>query len=176
MSPISSRRARLICVAAVVITMAGTVRFALTHYLNTHPSGFTLFPGERESELPPGTDLIQGTGYAGRHRETEDGRHLLWARGPMNLESGEWFDVTDSPLDPERYGNGIGKDTIRAIDHPEFYSIQDEESLRAEGFDDESMVIGYVHHGEAKAYPIDIMHIHELVNDAVGGHPVTVGW
>ncbi len=41
---------------------------------------------------------------------------------------------------------------------------------------DDSLVIGYIHNREAKAYPIDILHYHESVNDVVGGTPVTVGW
>ena len=130
--------------------------------------------------------LIPGTGFAGNHLETDDGRHLLWAQGlrnlaiwaqgPRNLESGEWFDVTGAPLDPESYGNGIGKDVIAAIDEPEFVNIHDENLLRAQKTDDDPMVIGYVHNGEAKAYPTHILYDHELVNDTVGGKPVTVGW
>jgi hypothetical protein len=37
------------------------------------------------------------------------------------------------------------------------------------------IVLGYRHKGEAKAYPLAIMNRHELVNDVVGGKPVTVG-
>ena len=37
---------------------------------------------------------------------------------PKDAESAEWFDVTWSPLDPELYGNAIGKDKISAIDDP----------------------------------------------------------
>ena len=108
--------------------------------------------------------------------ETDDGRYLLWARGPRDIETGEWFDVTGSPLDPRGYQFGIGKDLIPAIDQPEFVSIQDHEKLREHGFDDESSVIGYFHNGQAKAYPIWLMDDHEIVNDVVGGKPVTVAW
>jgi cell division protein FtsL len=34
--------------------------------------------------------------------ETEDGRQLLWATGARDVESGEWFDMTDSSLDPRQ--------------------------------------------------------------------------
>ena len=37
-------------------------------------------------------------------------------------------------------------------------------------------VIGFAHGGEARAYPIALLNHHELVNDTVGGKPVTVGW
>ena len=111
-----------------------------------------------------------------RYVEADDGRQLLWGRGPLDLEQGEWFDVTDSPLDPAKYRHGIGKDSIPAIDRPKFVAINDQETLRKYGVVDESRVIGYLHNGEAKAYPVALMDRHELVNDVVGGKPVTVGW
>jgi hypothetical protein len=37
-------------------------------------------------------------------------------------------------------------------------------------------VIGVHHKGEAKAYPISIMGIHELGNDTIGGRPIAVSW
>ena len=41
---------------------------------------------------------------------------------------------------------------------------------------DDIMVIGYVHNGEVRAYPTALLDRHELVNDEIGGKPVTVGW
>ena len=38
------------------------------------------------------------------------------------------------------------------------------------------MVIGYVGNGDARAYPASLLDHHELVNDRIGGKPVTVGW
>jgi len=108
--------------------------------------------------------------------ETDEGRQLLWAIGPHNLETGHWFDVTDSPLKPNGYEFGIGKDTIPAIDQPKFVAIDEREKLSKYRIGDKTPVIGYVNNGEAKAYPIQIMDRHELVNDLVGGKPVTVGW
>lgn len=37
-------------------------------------------------------------------------------------------------------------------------------------------VIGVVVEGEAKAYPIVVMGVHELGNDACGGKPIAVSW
>ncbi len=109
-------------------------------------------------------------------RDTDDGRQLLWAGGPSNGEGAEWFDVTDSPLKPQGYQHGIGKDSIPAIDQPKFVAIRRRKELLEYGINDDTPVIGYAHKGEAKAYPIAIMDHHELVNDFVGGKPVTVGW
>ncbi len=37
-------------------------------------------------------------------------------------------------------------------------------------------VIGIALKGEAKAYPVDVMGFHELINDTVGRIPIAVGW
>ena len=168
-------------VALVAIAVAGCIHLAVNQYVRTHPAGFGSSAPESATGLKPGTDLQPRTGFAANHVVTEDGRHLLWAEGlwtggPKDPDSDEWFDVTDSPLDPENYGNGIGKDRIAAIDDPVFVAVKDKDKLQGQKIYDDSLVIGYVHNGEAKAYPIEIMHMHELVNDVVGGRPVTVGW
>ena len=109
--------------------------------------------------------------------ETDDGRQMLWAGGSFDLEEGEWFDVTASPIDPDEYQFGIGKDTIPAIDDPRFAPIGDAVRLQEDYYiNDVTEVIGFVHNGQAKAYPVNIMDRHELVNDTVGGDPVTVAW
>jgi hypothetical protein len=37
-------------------------------------------------------------------------------------------------------------------------------------------VIGVELKGVARAYPVTVMGIHELINDTVAGHPITVCW
>jgi hypothetical protein len=37
-------------------------------------------------------------------------------------------------------------------------------------------VLGLAHNGEAKAYPLALLHHFELVNDVIGGKPVAVGY
>ncbi len=99
----------------------------------------------------------------------------------------EWYDFTGAPFPPEHLQFGIGRDRIPSIDNPVFVKPDDERLLdprfrvsgyrtgEAESIDD-IPVMGYVHNGEAKAYPINMLDAHELVNDRVGGKPVTVGW
>jgi len=115
-----------------------------------------------------------------------DGKTLLWAGGAARGDKAEWFDITDAPIPPAKLQFGIGKDRIRSIDDPLFVSPDDarlselppshyrrEERPKT---NDEIMVIGYVVDGEARAYPTALLDQHELVNDRVGGKPVTVGW
>ncbi len=60
----------------------------------------------------------------------------------------------------------LEKDVIRAIDHPKFSS----------SVPPSTSVIGVEINGEARAYPIAILSSHEVVNDVVGGIPITVTW
>jgi len=41
---------------------------------------------------------------------------------------------------------------------------------------DEDLVIGIAMKDEAKAYPVQVMGVHELVNDEIGGVPIAVSW
>ena len=41
---------------------------------------------------------------------------------------------------------------------------------------DEQLVMGVAINGEAKAYPVSLLHVREMVNDEVGGTPVLVTW
>lgn len=72
------------------------------------------------------------------------------------------------PLDKIR-GGGPGKDGIPSIDNPIFSDAKD-----AEFMSDSDVVIGLEINGDARAYPLFIMVWHEIVNDQVGGTPVSV--
>jgi hypothetical protein len=72
------------------------------------------------------------------------------------------------PLDKIK-GGGPPKDGIPSIDDPKFAEIQDSHFMS-----DSDTVIGLEINGEAKAYPIFILVWHEIVNDNVGGVPVSV--
>lgn len=114
---------------------------------------------------------------------TDGDRQFLWALGPKDSDSAdaEWFDMTGSPLPLQRFEHGIGRDTIPAIDDPVFVKADDPRLLafwnrRGLRDIDELPVIGYAHNGVARAYPRPLLDNTELVNDTVGGKPVTVGW
>ena len=121
------------------------------------------------------SQLRRAIGRQGSRIREHEGRTLLWAKGDPASEESQWFDITDIPFDPLKFQHGIGKDTIPAIDEPLFVSLGDPR-LEAQNITDDSRVIGYAVGGDARAYPIRIMDRHELVNDTVGGKPVTVAW
>ncbi len=69
------------------------------------------------------------------------------------------------PID-EIYDGGPGKDGIPAILKPKFISADEADKTLLKKSD---RVLGYVHNGQARAYPIKILNWHEIVNDRVGG-------
>ncbi len=123
----------------------------------------------------PSAQFPRQFGTRGNRLKEQNGRTLLWAKGDPGSEESQWFDVTDIPLDPLKFQYGIGKDTIAAIDDPLFVAV-DDPRIEAQSITNDSRVIGYAVGEDARAYPIRIMDRHELVNDAVGGKPVTVAW
>ena len=67
-------------------------------------------------------------------------------------------------------GGGPGKDDIPPIDEPQFETVAQADQWLQDREAVEVVEIG----GDARAYPQQILIWHELVNDTVGGEPVTV--
>lgn len=99
----------------------------------------------------------------------------------------EGFQPTPSPLFEQSYrANPISDrdysqyqivtllplDAIPALSFPAFYKAEraDREYLPDE------MVIGVEFNGDAKAYPVELLSRHEIVNDTVGGIHLAVTW
>jgi Protein of unknown function (DUF3179) len=78
------------------------------------------------------------------------------------------FDRRAVPLSEFERG-GPGRDGIPAIDEPKFASVDEVDYL-----EQQEPVIEVVVAGEARAYPIQILVWHEIVNDSVGGLPLAV--
>ena len=80
------------------------------------------------------------------------------------------FDLSESlvPADEIHHG-GPPKDGIPAIDRPRFVAAS-----RADFLEPGDAVLGIMHRGDARAYPIRILNWHEVVNDRIGGQPVAI--
>ncbi|MEE8559470.1 MAG: DUF3179 domain-containing protein [Alphaproteobacteria bacterium] len=111
------------------------------------------------------------------------------------LAGGLWYGLTSGPVIQSAFANpawwkmewsktdfsrhsvdyseimsgGPPKDGIPSIDNPKFVHISE-----AKGLGEREPVIGLVINGDARAYPLRILMWHEIVNDTVGGVPVTV--
>jgi hypothetical protein len=72
-------------------------------------------------------------------------------------------------LDPGDIVDVIPMDGIPAIDEPVFQSVSEADWLA-----DQEPVIAFELGGDARAYPLQILTWHEIVNDEVGGTPVAV--
>jgi len=84
----------------------------------------------------------------------------------------EWpdTDFSKTAVDfSEILSGGPPKDGIPAIDKPAFVPV-----AKADNLSDTEPVVGLIVNGEARAYPLRILTWHEIVNDTVGGVPVTV--
>ncbi|MCZ6466486.1 MAG: DUF3179 domain-containing protein [Alphaproteobacteria bacterium] len=86
--------------------------------------------------------------------------------------AGEWpnTDFSRHSVDlAEIMSGGPPKDGIPSIDDPRFVPVSEVTDLT-----DTEPVIGVTVNGEARAYPLGIITRHEIVNDTIGGVPVTV--
>ncbi len=105
---------------------------------------------------------------------TPTARPTDWEREfrQAGLRKGQWktdFSRHSVPYS-EIFSGGVPRDGIPPIDHPRFTSIAD-----ADGWlEDLEPVIVLELNGEARAYPLQIMTFHEIVNDTLGGVPVAV--
>ncbi len=96
---------------------------------------------------------------------------LIDARSAI-AQAGEWrtdFSKHTVPLE-EIVSGGPPKDGIPAIDRPTFVSVSDADRW----IDDREPVVVVSLNGQTKAYPVQILMWHEIVNDELGGVPVAV--
>jgi len=80
-------------------------------------------------------------------------------------------ELTDPANEFERNSmRAAPRDAFPVLDNPKMTS-----ALEAT-IEDGEFVIGVVVNKEAKAYPVRVMGIHELLNDDCGGDPITASW
>lgn len=82
---------------------------------------------------------------------------------------GEEEESSIIPLD-QIVSGGPPPDGIPSIDNPKFISVQEADR----NLEDSELVLGLNINGDVRAYPLQIMVWHEIVNDKVGNTPVAV--
>jgi len=65
----------------------------------------------------------------------------------------------------------VKRDAFPVLTNPKMLSVKEATEIL-----DEEPVLGVVVGEEAKAYPIAILGVHELVNDTCGGRPIAASW
>lgn len=68
----------------------------------------------------------------------------------------------------------VSRDAFPVFNNPRMLSVEAAEELQAVLPRD--AVIGVAYGGEARAYPVAVMGVHELGNDMIAGLPIAVGW
>jgi hypothetical protein len=89
---------------------------------------------------------------------------LLFLTG---VEAGEFPSI--ERLTSHIFGGGPPVDGIPAITNPEFTSPSNVTYVK-----DDDLVLGVVMNGEVRAYPENLGWWHEIINDVIGDHPISV--
>jgi len=97
---------------------------------------------------------------------------VLLTIAACNAQTRNGFDLSGASIPASQiHKGGPPRDGIPSIDEPQFISPEAANKLEPE--DD---VLGVVHNGIAKAYPVNILNWHEIVNDEFNGQPVVVSY
>ena len=71
---------------------------------------------------------------------------------------------------PDEFKQLIPRGAIPAIDDPQFVAAAEAE------IDDDAWVLGVAIDGQAKAYSLNLLNRHEVVNDRIGDRPIAAVW
>jgi len=82
------------------------------------------------------------------------------------------FDLSNNNIELRDFmSGGPKKDGIPALTNPQFISAN-----QADFLDDKDPVVGISINGRARAYPLQILNWHEIVNDQISNIPIAVTW
>jgi hypothetical protein len=119
-------------------------------------------PGATSSERASDLELVEVEQVASTAREG----------GPSAVDDPTGAGLPAPTVDVERLvSGGPPPDGIPAIDRPLFHPAGDVDFL-----DDREPVVAIEVGGDARAYPVQVLIWHEIVNDTIGGEPITVSY
>ena len=113
---------------------------------------------------------------------------ITWALAPAILRLGK--PLLGDGKTPESYGFDLAnlqvprhlivpgmrhRDMVVPIDAPVILDTE-EIALNTHDLVNGDRVIGVVVNGEARAYPITVLNVHEIIHDTLGGRPIAVTW
>jgi uncharacterized protein DUF3179 len=75
------------------------------------------------------------------------------------------------PIRPNEIVSVLPQDAIPALIKPSYLAAS-----QASDINPQEEVIGVVINGDARAYPLLTLNVHEIVDDDVGGQPIAVTW
>ena len=113
--------------------------------------------------------------YAERPLAAENGKFLR-IEGRNMLYGGEspdqHFDISNSELKKHQYHYGIGRERFPALLQPEFVDVATADAL----WDDDARFLVAFGARETKAYSVNDLTRHEIVNDTIDGHPIMAAY
>lgn len=71
---------------------------------------------------------------------------------------------------PDDFRQLLPRGRIASVDDPEFVSAAEA------NIPDDAWVLGVMDDGQAKAYSLNLLNSHEVVNDTLGGQPIAAVW
>lgn len=95
---------------------------------------------------------------------------LALATGSPALGQGRPRMPKPHPGLPDDFRQLLPRGVIAAIDDPQFVPVEEAE------ISDDAWVLGVVADGQAKAYSLNLLNQHEVVNDEIGGRPIAAVW
>lgn len=84
------------------------------------------------------------------------------------------FDVSNLTLKEENFHFGIGREEFHALIKPQYISMK--EADKDTSVTDSSRFLFVNINGDARAYSVDLLTHHEIVNDVVGGEPIMAAY
>lgn len=98
----------------------------------------------------------------------KEGVKYLWGG-----ENESWhFDISNSTLKDEQFHYGIGREKFHALTKPQFISAAEAGEMLADSV--RFLVVDI--EGDVRAYSIELLTHHEVVNDVVGGKPIMAAY
>ena len=85
-----------------------------------------------------------------------------WPNTDFSKSTIRWSEIAEG---------GPSRDGIPSIDRPRFYAVNDRYPMRL-GLDEPVIAVEY--QGRARAYPLRILTVHEIVNDVIGDMPIAI--
>jgi hypothetical protein len=101
--------------------------------------------------------------------ETNEIPSITTLEEPQIAEEGETINKDYSDLEIITL---LPKDAIPAIDDPQFLSPEEAD----EEYAPDELILGVEYNGDARAYSVNFLSRHEIVNDTVGGVKISVTW
>lgn len=100
----------------------------------------------------------------------KEGKKLMYG----GEDSTEHFDITNSILKDENFHFGIGREKFHALIEPVFISLEEADSDTS--ILDSSRFLLLNINGDVRAYSVELLTHHEIINDVVAGKPIMAAY